>query len=151
MSKTFLDMAIEREIEAHDFYMDLYNKVSDATAKDALKWIADEETKHKEFLMNYRDGKTGEGTLKMSEVQEQKIAEHVAEPEVKPNMDTKDVYLIAAHRELESYNFYNEFAMMHTEGDLRDTILKIANEELKHKEKVEYLYANTAFPQTQGG
>ncbi len=30
-------------------------------------------------------------------------------------------------------------------------LLKMANEEMKHKEKVEYLYANTAFPQTQGG
>jgi hypothetical protein len=27
----------------------------------------------------------------------------------------------------------------------------MANEELKHKEKMEYLYANTAFPQTAGG
>jgi len=27
----------------------------------------------------------------------------------------------------------------------------MANEELKHKEKMEYLYANTAFPQTSGG
>ncbi|MCK7467999.1 MAG: hypothetical protein MZU91_07685 [Desulfosudis oleivorans] len=25
-------------------------------------------------------------------------------------------------------------------------LLKMANEELKHKEKMEYLYANTAFP-----
>jgi rubrerythrin len=28
---------------------------------------------------------------------------------------------------------------------------KMAQEELRHKEKVEYLYANTAFPQTSGG
>jgi hypothetical protein len=27
----------------------------------------------------------------------------------------------------------------------------MANQELKHKEKVEYLYSNTAFPQTAGG
>jgi hypothetical protein len=27
----------------------------------------------------------------------------------------------------------------------------MANEELKHKEKMEYLYTNTAFPQTAGG
>jgi rubrerythrin len=30
-------------------------------------------------------------------------------------------------------------------------LLRMAAEELKHKEKVEYLYTNTAFPQTQGG
>jgi hypothetical protein len=27
----------------------------------------------------------------------------------------------------------------------------MANEELKHKEKMEYLYTNTTFPQTSGG
>jgi hypothetical protein len=30
-------------------------------------------------------------------------------------------------------------------------LLKMANQEIKHKEKVEYLYANTAFVQTDGG
>jgi len=27
----------------------------------------------------------------------------------------------------------------------------MANEEMKHKEKMEYLYTNTAFAQTEGG
>ena len=40
---------------------------------------------------------------------------------------------------------------MHPEGDIRNMLLQMANEELKHKEKVEYLYANTAFVQTAGG
>jgi rubrerythrin len=59
--------------------------------------------------------------------------------------------LIAAHRELRSYNFYSELAGLHPNGDLHEMLVKIANEELKHKEKMEYLYANTAFPQTDGG
>jgi hypothetical protein len=40
---------------------------------------------------------------------------------------------------------------MHGDGELKTVLLKMANEELKHKEKMEYLYANTAFPQTSGG
>jgi rubrerythrin len=40
---------------------------------------------------------------------------------------------------------------MHPEGELKNLFLKFANEELKHKEKVEYLYCNAAFPQTAGG
>jgi rubrerythrin len=47
--------------------------------------------------------------------------------------------------------FYTELAHLHADGDLREMLLKMANEELKHKEKMEYLYANTAFPQTSGG
>ena len=40
---------------------------------------------------------------------------------------------------------------LHTDGEARTMLLKMANEELKHKEKMEYLYSNTAFPQTSGG
>ena len=34
---------------------------------------------------------------------------------------------------------------------LNEMLSRMANEELKHKEKMEYLYANAAFPQTAGG
>jgi len=151
MNNSFLDLAIQREIEAYDFYMDLYSRVTDNTAKEALKWIAGEEKKHEEFLKKYKEGKIPSGTLKLSEVEDQKIAEHVSAPEVKPDMETKDVYLIAAHRELASYTFYTEFAKLHSDEEVKALLTKIANEELKHKEKVEYLYSNTAFPQTAGG
>ena len=60
-------------------------------------------------------------------------------------------YTNAAHRELRSYNFYTELANLHPEGELNEMLRKIASEELKHKEKMEYLYSNTAFPQTSGG
>ena len=63
----------------------------------------------------------------------------------------QDVYLVAAHRESMSHKFYTELANLHAEGELKTMLLKMANEELKHKEKMEYLYANTAFPQTAGG
>jgi rubrerythrin len=61
------------------------------------------------------------------------------------------VYLVAAHRELQTYNFYKALADLHPDGEAKEMLLKMANQELKHKEKVEYLYANTAFPQTAGG
>ena len=73
------------------------------------------------------------------------------EPDIKASMKIEDLFLIAAHRELRSYNFYSELAQLHSHGDTHEVLLKIANEELKHKEKMEYLYANTAFPQTSGG
>ena len=66
-------------------------------------------------------------------------------------MHSADVYLVAAHRELRSHRFYTALADQHAAGDAKEMLLKMANEELKHKEKMEYLYANTAFPQTSGG
>ena len=56
-----------------------------------------------------------------------------------------------AHREGRSHQFYTELANMHVDSELKTMLSKMANEELKHKEKMEYLYGNTAFPQTSGG
>jgi rubrerythrin len=87
----------------------------------------------------------------LNEVVYYQIAEHQKEPEVKADMSSSEVYLVASHRELRSHQFYTSLAAQHAAGEGRDMLLKMANEELKHKEKMEYLYANTAFPQTSGG
>ena len=146
-----LEIAIKREEDAYDFYMDIISKVVDSGVQDTLTFIAGEEKKHKAFLMDYRDGHFGDKGLRMSDVVDYKIAEYLEEPEINENSKPEDVYLVASHRELKSHQFYTEMANLHAEGEPRETLLKMANEELKHKEKMEYLYANTAFPQTSGG
>jgi len=146
-----IDMAIEREEAAFNFYQDLHQKVEDRTAKETLQFLSQEEKKHKEFLENYKKGSYGAKGLRMSDVVDYKVAEYMAQPDLKKDMETKDVYLVAAHRELNSYNFYKSLANMHPDGEAKSILLRMANEEKKHKEKVEYLYTNTAFPQTSGG
>ena len=146
-----LELAIQREAEAYEFYMDIYRKVDDQSVKDTLEFVAGEEKKHKAFLVGYREGNYGADALRMADVVEYKISEYLEEPEVEENMSSQDVYLIASHREGRSHQFYTELANLHAEGDTKTMLLKMANEELKHKEKMEYLYSNTAFPQTSGG
>jgi len=43
------------------------------------------------------------------------------------------VYLVAAHRELQSYHFYQALADLHPDGEAKTMLLKIANEEMKHR------------------
>jgi rubrerythrin len=147
----YIDIAIQREEEAYAFYMDLLARVLDESAKDALKLLANEEKKHKAFLESYRDGGFGENALRLSHPIDYKVAEHMDKPDIEKDIKSMDVFLIAAHRELNSYNFYMGLAGIHPEGELKEIFRKMASEELNHKEKVEYLYANTAFPQTDGG
>jgi len=87
----------------------------------------------------------------MADVVDYKIAEYLEEPEIDSDSSREDVYLIASHREARSHLFYTELAGMHADSELKTMLLKMANEELKHKEKMEYLYSNAAFPQTSGG
>ncbi len=146
-----IGIAIKREEEAYAFYRDLFNRVQDKTAQETLEFLAEEEKKHREFLIRYRDGGYTTTALRMSTIVEYHIAEHLEKPDLDKNMESKDVYLVAAHRELNSYNFYTALAKIQPAGEVKNMLLRIAGEELKHKEKVEYLYANTAFPQTDGG
>ncbi len=146
-----LDVAIKNEEDAYNFYMDLHNKIADKEVKDTLKFLADEEKKHKEFLVKYKQGGFGADALKLDTVVDYKIAEHAEKPDLQKNLDTKDVYLVAADKELNSYNFYKSLADVEPAGEVKNMLMKMANEEMKHKEKVEYLYSNSAFPQTAGG
>lgn len=149
--ESLIDLAISKEEEACNFYTGLVAKVSEESTKDTLKFLANEEKKHKEFLVNYRNGKIKSSSLRMTDTVDYKIAEHLEKPDVEKNIDSKDVYLVAAHKELNSYNFYKSLSDAQPAGEVKDMLLKMANEEMKHKEKVEYLYSNTAFPQTSGG
>ena len=154
MGKTIadvIDLAIQREEEAYHFYMDIHSKVQDDGVRDTVEFIAGEEKKHKAFLVAYREGNYGTDALRMADVIEYRIAEYLEEPEISKESSAQDVYLVAAHRESRSHQFYSELANMHADSELKTMLTKMANEELKHKEKMEYLYANTAFPQTSGG
>jgi rubrerythrin len=146
-----LDMAIGKEIEAQNFYIELYSRMTDPELRQTLQYLANEEKKHEDFLCKYKEGTLGPQSLKGSEAVDYKIAEHLEQPDISANIESKDVYLVAAHRELNSFNFYKGLADIHPQGEVREILLRMANEEMKHKEKVEYLYTNTAFPQTAGG
>ena len=93
----------------------------------------------------------GSDALRLTDAVDYKIAEYLEEPDTSGEMKSADVYLVAAHRELQSYRFYRALADLHPDGEVREMLLRIAGEEMRHKEKVEYLYSNAAFPQTAGG
>ena len=147
-SNSIIERAIRNEEEAYEFYMDLSRKIADREAKDTLLFLAREEQGHKEYLLKYRQSGFAGPSQPVIDL---KVAENLVKPDIQKDMDSKDVYLIAANRELNAHNFYRGLAELHPAGEIRDMLQRMASEELKHKEKMEYLYSNTAFTQTAGG
>jgi rubrerythrin len=146
-----LELAIQSEIYAREFYLSLREKVSESEAKDTLEFLAAEEEKHQAFLERYRRGEIAEGAVSNNEPIDYKIAEHFEEPQPADEMKSEEVFLIAAHREKLSHEFYLALAELHPDGEVKEMLKSMAEQELGHKEKAEYLYSNTAFPQTAGG
>jgi rubrerythrin len=146
-----LQQAIAFEESSYNFYMRLKEAVLEAMTKDTLDYLAREEIKHRDFLRKYLQGELPGKLLGLAEVHDAKIAEFFAAPEVAPDLPLKDAFLIAADKEKKSHEFYMKLAELHPEGEIRGLLQQLAQEELAHKEKMEYLYVNAAFPQTSGG
>jgi len=150
--ETVLEFAIERENAAHKFYIDLSGRMSDLGAREAIGFLAKEEMKHREFLERYLRGEVQQGSMQLAHVVDYRIVEHMTEePAPKGPLSPEQAFLVAAKREKASHAFYRALSRIHPQGPVRELLEKMAQEELRHKEKVEYLYANTAFPQTSGG
>lgn len=149
--QSVIDLAIQKEEEAYNFYLNLSNVLEDKAAKDTVKYLAREEAGHKAFLVKCKEQMSCDIVLRPDMPVDYEVAEHLNQPDIKKNMNSEEIFLVAAHRELNAHNFYKGLAELSPSGPLKDMLLKMASEEMRHKEKMEYLYANTAFPQTAGG
>jgi rubrerythrin len=146
-----LEKAIQKEIDSQSLYRRLSRLVKDGYARDALQELAKYEKGHQLMLERYRQGELKEGALKASHAIDYRIAEYLEQPEVSPDMSLKEVFLLAANREKASHQFYLGLAGLHPQGEVRKMLDRLAAQELEHKQKVEYLYTEVAFPQTDGG
>lgn len=146
-----LEKAIQKEIDSQNLYRTLSNRVKDKYARDALQDLAKYEKEHQLILERYRRGELKEGALGRDDVIDYRIAEHLEQPEISPGMGLKEVFLLAANREKASHEFYLGLAEIHPQGEVRRILERLAAQELEHKQKVESLYTEVAFPQTDGG
>jgi len=146
-----LAKAIQKEIESQRLYTDLSQKVEDAPARSAFQGLAKQELGHQNLLESYLRGELKGGALSIKHAVDYRIAEHLDQPEVSIDMSLSDVFLLAAGREKAAHDFYIGLARMHSVGEVRKLIEKLAAQELKHKRRVESLYTEVAFPQTNGG
>ncbi len=146
-----LERAIQKEIESQRLYSGLSQKMTNDAAKDALMQLSQQEQGHRTLLEKYLRGELKAGTLSRGQVIDYKIAEHLDQPVISPSMKLKDVFLLAANRELYSHELYLALAGLHPPGDAKRLLEELASQELEHKQKVEFLYTEVAFPQTDGG
>jgi rubrerythrin len=142
--QALINSAIAQEEKSHEFYLRMANLVSHAETKETFQYLAKEELEHKAFLQSCF---TPQGCKLVGHPQDVHLAEHLQAPEITPEMSPKEAMVIAAKREEGSYNFYQSLAALQPPGEIRDFLEKMAQVELSHKEKMEYLYDNVAFPE----
>jgi rubrerythrin len=142
--EAIIKSAITQEEMSHDFYQRLAGVVSQQETKDLLEFLAKDELEHKAFLLSCF---TPQGCKLTGEAQNVHLAEMLEAPAISPDLSPKEGLVIAMKREEGSYRFYQTLAGLQPPGEVRAFLEEMAKVELKHKEKVEYLYDNVAFPE----
>ena len=146
-----LEKGIQKEIESQRLYTSLSQKVKEAPVRSAFQSLVRQEIGHQRLLESYLRGELKGGALNIKHPVDYRIAEHLDQPEVTPEMSLGDVFLLAAGRERAAHEFYLGLTRIHPAGEVRKLVEKLAAQELKHKHRVESLYTEVAFPQLDGG
>jgi rubrerythrin len=132
-----LDFAIEREIEAAEFYADWGKKVEKPEMREALERFAREEQGHRRKLEAFRAGII---ELNEEEVGSLGIAEDVEDSELRPDMSYKDALIFAMKKEEEAFELYNDLAKAARDKKVTEMFSSLAHEEAQHKLRFELEY-----------
>ena len=132
-----LDLAMSAELKAYQLYTDMAAMVENVWISKTLEGLAQEELLHHAKL---KAVKAGRKTLKQEQVGKLDIPEMLEDVQPHPDMNYRDLLAFAIRKENLSHKLYNRLASIFSEPHLRDTFLRLANEEAEHKRRFEMQY-----------
>jgi rubrerythrin len=142
--KNIIQMAVENEIEAYDFYTAVGERVKDPNLKPIFKALADEEKKHRNFLQGLLSQAK---PMSFDETKDYKVSETVDKPKLSVSMKPADAIALAMKNEEEAMNMYADLAKFSLDKDQKDMFESLSRMEQGHKVKLEGMYTNIAFPE----
>lgn len=130
-----IDFAINKEIEAEEFYRSIAEQESFAGKKEMFLEYAAEEKKHQTILENLKAGKMG-GNLEdytFKWITDIKRSNYVHEAAYHPGMAYQDILMLACKREEKALALYNELQVKADADDAKKIFKILCQEEAKHK------------------
>jgi rubrerythrin len=127
-----LQLAIEKEIEAYNFYLALANRVADQRIREEFEALAQEELEHKAKL-ELEVMKTGK-TIAVEQNPARPERSYIVSNDPSPlDMDYKDMLMLGMEKEEAAFRTYVNLAASAKDEKSREVLLAIAEEEVRHK------------------
>lgn len=134
-----LEFAIDREIEANQLYTDLAQRTENVAMRKVFEDFAKEELGHKAKLEAMKINKV---SVPLEKVADLKMADYIVDVEAGPEMDYKNVLVLAMKKEKASFHLYTDLADTVENRAQGKTFLSLAEEEARHKLRFEIEYDN---------
>ena len=136
--KEVITFAIRKEAEAYNLYTTYGQLVKDPGAKAMFGELAEEEQKHREVLQ--RGEKKDITGYKLEKIPDLKISDFIDEEKFSPDMDFASALRLAIKREEHAFKLYTHMAGGTDDPELKMLFSALAQEESKHKLRLESEY-----------
>jgi len=133
-----IKLAITKEVEAARFYEELAASTQRPEMRTVFQEFAEQEWGHKRRLEELRIEEITEEALQP--VPDLKISEYLVDMEPHPGMAFHEALVVAIKREERALKMYTDFANSFSDPKLKRLFQFLANEEAKHKNRLETIY-----------
>lgn len=137
-----LNRALTMEKESFRLYNWAIERVSNPEAKTTLKELALEEKKHIDNISKAlrNEDWISEIGSDLREVEDLKIVDWLDEVSLSKDATYQELLIFAGKREKEAYDYYQNLGVRLGDSDVGKLFLRLALEELKHKNRIEKEY-----------
>ena len=137
-----LEFAIDREVQANEFYKILADLAANPAMGELILEFAKEELEHKaklelELMKIGKAVREEEKRQQAKELAKSKIFDYVADDQPRLDLQYEDLLLWGMKKEKTSFRLYVDLAAIVRDEELRETLLSLAEEEAKHKVQLE--------------
>jgi rubrerythrin len=140
-----MDMAIQFETDASEFYSTAADIAKDPSAKTLLKEFSAIELKHKQKLESFDLSDVAHEHHTVPETHDLHVSDYLVDKEVTPDSTSQDIMVHAMKREQKAYEFYARMIKSVTSDEVRGLFEELAAEELEHKAKIETEYDDVVY------
>jgi rubrerythrin len=133
-----IDFAKEKENAAIHFYQSAQQVAENPGSKVMFQEMADEERRHLKFLQELKEDEVE--TFPREKVQDLKISQFTEDVPFSPDLDYRQILIVAMKKEEQAHQMYSDLAAMTTDGKVAKLFQVLAGEEAKHKHKLESEY-----------
>jgi rubrerythrin len=133
-----LEFALEREDAAYRLYLNAAKKTSNPSARKIFEELAEQEAGHKRVILKLDKEKIAGYTF--VKVPDMGISEYLVDIPYHESMSYQEILVFAMKNEEKAFRFYQEAGKMTDDPDLKQLLSMLANEEQKHKFRLESLY-----------
>jgi rubrerythrin len=143
--KKIIALAIEGEIEAHNFYKEASERLADPFLKKMFAEFAEEEKRHRMALESIQQQPVFTGYF--SDTTDFKVSETVDKPTLSIDMKPADAIALAMKNEEEAMVQYTAMAEACSDPEQKAVFADLAAMERNHKRRMENAFVDIAYPE----